>query len=83
MNVTRRQFALAASLMAGCGRPDIGVARWRADFPALHQPLEGGRLAYLDNAATTHRPYAVIRAMSDYTTTEEIDRLIRALDAMT
>src|SRR5213593_3986291 len=77
MNVTRRQFAAAASsLLAGCratgpdapgGTPDHpSVERWRADFPALQQTVDGGRLAYLDSAATTHRPYAVIRALSEY-----------------
>ena len=77
MDITRRQFAVAASsLMAGCraagpggpgGQPDDpSVERWRADFPALQQSVGGGRLAYLDSAATTHRPYAVIRALSEY-----------------
>jgi selenocysteine lyase/cysteine desulfurase len=73
MNMTRRQFALAASsFMAGCralepeaGTADAAVARWRADFPALRPSMDGGRLAYLDSAATSHRPYAVIHAMSD------------------
>lgn len=75
--MTRRRFAGAASSFiagfAGCraldpeGRTaDPTVARWRADFPALQQSVDGGRLAYLDSAATSQRPYAVIRAMSDF-----------------
>ncbi|WP_456425793.1 SufS family cysteine desulfurase [Rhodocaloribacter sp.] len=36
------------------------VARLRADFPALHQEVYGLPLAYLDNAATAHKPQVVI-----------------------
>ena len=34
----------------------------RADFPALHQEVYGKPLVYLDNAATTQKPKAVIEA---------------------
>lgn len=43
-----------------------GVARWRADFPALHQTVNGQPLAYLDSAATTQRPASVLAALQDY-----------------
>ncbi|GAA4413488.1 cysteine desulfurase [Quisquiliibacterium transsilvanicum] len=33
-----------------------------ADFPILSRPVHGRRLVYLDNAATTHKPDAVIEA---------------------
>ncbi len=33
-----------------------------ADFPILARPVHGRRLVYLDNAATTHKPEAVIEA---------------------
>lgn len=36
------------------------VARVRADFPALHQAVHGHALVYLDNAATAHKPQAVL-----------------------
>ncbi len=36
----------------------------RADFPALHQRVHGRPLVYLDNAATTHKPQAVLDATS-------------------
>src|SRR5690606_15627780 len=37
------------------------------DFPILARPLPGGkRLAYLDNAATTQKPRAVIDAGSEF-----------------
>ena len=42
------------------------VERIRADFPILSEPVRGGRLAYLDNAATTQKPEAVLRAMDFY-----------------
>lgn len=38
----------------------------RNDFPALHQEVNGKPLVYLDNGATTHKPQAVINAISDY-----------------
>ena len=39
----------------------------RADFPILSRVLPSGhQLVYLDNAATTQKPKAVIQAMTDY-----------------
>lgn len=38
----------------------------RADFPALHQQVNGKPLIYLDNAATTQRPRVVIDALSRF-----------------
>lgn len=40
--------------------------RVRADFPILHQEVNGYPLVYLDNAATTQKPRAVIQALVDY-----------------
>lgn len=40
--------------------------RVRADFPILQQQVNGHRLVYLDNAATTQKPDAVIDAISNY-----------------
>lgn len=42
------------------------VERIRADFPILHQEIQGCRLAYLDNAASSQQPMAVIDAVSQY-----------------
>ena len=39
------------------------VSDLRRDFPALHQQVNGRPLAYLDNAATTQKPRAVIDAI--------------------
>lgn len=38
----------------------------RHEFPILHQKVNGKQLVYFDNAATSHKPQAVIDAMSDY-----------------
>jgi cysteine desulfurase / selenocysteine lyase len=38
----------------------------RADFPILAESVRGRRLVYLDNAATTQKPEAVLRALDDY-----------------
>jgi cysteine desulfurase / selenocysteine lyase len=38
----------------------IDVDRVRADFPILHTRVHGKPLVYLDNAATTQKPHAVI-----------------------
>lgn len=42
------------------------VVRVRADFPILDQEVNGHPLVYLDNAATTQKPRAVIDAISHY-----------------
>ena len=38
----------------------------REDFPILHQKINGEELVYLDNAASTQKPKAVINAIKDY-----------------
>ncbi len=38
----------------------------RADFPILHQQVNGHRLAFLDNAASSQRPESVIQAVDQY-----------------
>jgi cysteine desulfurase/selenocysteine lyase len=47
-------------------RPAFDVQRLRADFPILHQRAHGKPLVYLDNAASTQKPRAVIDALRDY-----------------
>ncbi len=42
------------------------VARLRQDFPILRQTVHGKPLVYLDNAATTQKPRAVIEALTRY-----------------
>jgi cysteine desulfurase/selenocysteine lyase len=42
------------------------VYRIRKDFPVLQQQVHGKPLVYLDNAATTQKPLAVIEALEHY-----------------
>ncbi len=42
------------------------LARIRGEFPALARRIHGHPLAYLDNAATSQQPAAVIDAVADY-----------------
>ena len=48
------------------GLAAIDPRRLRQDFPILDQQVNGRPLVYLDNAATTQKPRAVIDAISDY-----------------
>ncbi len=45
------------------------ITNIRNDFPALHQKIYGKQLVYLDNAATSQKPKAVIDAISGYYST--------------
>lgn len=45
---------------------DFDAARIRGDFPILAQTINGHRLAFLDSAASSQRPQAVIDAISRY-----------------
>jgi cysteine desulfurase/selenocysteine lyase len=47
-------------------RTPIDVDRIRQDFPILGEKIHGNPLVYLDNAASTQKPEAVINAVSDY-----------------
>ncbi len=45
---------------------DFDPIRIRKDFPALDQTIHGKPLAYLDNAATSQKPRAVLEVLSEY-----------------
>lgn len=73
--MTRRDFGLAALTAAIAtpnnraaaspgGRSEVGA--WRGMFPALDQRVHGQSLVYLDSAATTQRPRAVIDEIVDF-----------------
>ncbi|WP_369256921.1 SufS family cysteine desulfurase [Geodermatophilus amargosae] len=67
-------YFLDAASAGGAGLPgvrtdrgtvgDLGAAR--ADFPALHQRINGRPLVWFDNAATTQKPRAVLDAMTRF-----------------
>lgn len=46
--------------------PQATLDALRAEFPILHQQVHGKPLVYLDNAATTQKPIAVIEAIDHY-----------------
>ena len=48
--------------------PAFDAARIRADFPILRRQVRGKPLVYLDNAATTQKPQAVLDAITGYYT---------------
>lgn len=45
---------------------NLNINAIRADFPILHQEINGYPLVYLDNAATSQKPRQVIDAVSHY-----------------
>ena len=47
-------------------RPSFDVMKIRQDFPILKTKVRGKPLVYLDNAATTQKPQAVIDALTRY-----------------
>ena len=59
----------------------LDIAQIRADFPILQREVNGQPLVYLDNAATSQTPLAVIDAISDYYkhTNANIHRGVHAL----
>lgn len=63
----------AASVQHGVARaassspgPLAGPTEWRRHFPSLNQSVHGRPLIYLDSAATTLRPRAVIEAIANF-----------------
>lgn len=55
------------NLFEAVGHADAAmVARWRNDFPILHERVHGKPLVYLDNAATTQKPASVLAAIDAY-----------------
>lgn len=56
----------AESVELDAGKSPFDANTVRGDFPILAQQVNGHPLVYLDNAATTQKPNAVIDALSDY-----------------
>jgi cysteine desulfurase / selenocysteine lyase len=58
--------ASSATSPASSPMPTLDVVRRRQDFPILHREVHDHPLVYLDNAATTQKPWAVIEAERHY-----------------
>lgn len=65
MNDTRTGLAGAAEASSAAPRAAFDPAAIRADFPLISTPREK-RLVYLDSAATSQKPLAVLDAMDRY-----------------
>ena len=76
-NPSRRDFGktMLGALSVGAARVTIAantptsrpqIKQWRAAFPALETRIHGRPLAYLDSAATTQRPEAVLTSLVDF-----------------
>ncbi|XP_038992949.1 cysteine desulfurase 1, chloroplastic-like [Hibiscus syriacus] len=60
-----RRFSASLSTAVKEGSVSLGHST-RPDFPILHQEVNGSKLVYLDNAATSQKPTAVLRALQNY-----------------
>lgn len=54
------------SAVSKTGKRKFDVEKIRADFPILNRTVNGKKLVYLDNAATTQKPKSVIDTISNY-----------------
>ncbi|CAK9184854.1 unnamed protein product [Ilex paraguariensis] len=62
--------AASSSVVTEADDPKLGPSSLghitRPDFPILHQEVNGSKLVYLDNAATSQKPTAVLKALQTY-----------------
>jgi cysteine desulfurase / selenocysteine lyase len=74
-------IAPKAELERATGAPALDVGRVRKDFPILERTINGKPLIYLDSAASSQRPRAVLRAVEEYETTSHanVHRGVHAL----
>ena len=66
----RRAGVVEERQRGGAAAPSatLDILRVRADFPILSRTVNGKPLVYLDNAATTQKPRAVLDALTSYYT---------------
>jgi cysteine desulfurase / selenocysteine lyase len=66
-NDARFYFLDAVPNVPATGHPAFDVQSVRRDFPILSERVDGGKpLVWLDNAATTHKPQAVIDRLTHF-----------------
>lgn len=66
MNIFGRNAHPKQIQIEGLGGDELLIQHWREDFPILQTSVHGKPLVYLDNAATTQKPFSVIEAESHY-----------------
>ena len=66
MTTAAKGTSPAPTVAATKSAPRLDVQALRSEFPILHQLVNGKPLVYLDNAATTQKPRAVIEAITRY-----------------
>ncbi|MGH7830966.1 MAG: SufS family cysteine desulfurase [Candidatus Binatia bacterium] len=66
--IPAQQARFAETAVKAAARLDVEAVR--RDFPALHQQVHGKPLVYLDNAATSQKPQAVIDRLLRYYSAE-------------
>lgn len=66
MNIFGRNANPKQIQIEGLGGDELLIQDWRDDFPILQSSVYGKPLVYLDNAATTQKPFSVIEAESHY-----------------
>ncbi len=64
--MTLLRAAAATAARRGARSAELDLDRLRADFPALEREHDGRRQVYLDSAASSQTPRAVLDAMSRY-----------------
>ncbi|HXG23964.1 MAG TPA: cysteine desulfurase [Chthonomonadales bacterium] len=64
--MSKETIALTPTASQKKSPPALDVEKIRKDFPILSQKVRGKPLVYLDNAATTQKPQAVIEALVRY-----------------
>jgi len=72
---------MTAQILRSHFRLQWDLAAVRRDFPALQQRVHGRPLAYLDNAATAHKPHQVIEAITRFYSRDNanVHRAVHAL----
>ncbi len=65
-NTAKRRERAAAAPLPPAAPTDFDVARIRADFPILVTKVRGKPLVYLDNAASSQKPRAVIDTLGNF-----------------
>ncbi|KAF7803962.1 cysteine desulfurase 1, chloroplastic-like [Senna tora] len=66
----RMSFVCASTVNEEVTKPavsscSLGIST-RSDFPILHQEVNGSKLVYLDNAATSQKPTIVLKTLQNY-----------------